>query len=197
MVRHEDQTTMRVILAAMLLLLFPLGAWADAFSDAAGTYRVQPNSKIRFSVAQAGGQAIEGGFARFKGTFQLDGRDVGRSRVDIVIDAGSVTAADPRIEQFIMSPAVFDAARHPAIRFMSTAVHGDGQKTAGLEGQLTAKGRTRPARFSVELVQQRGNTLTFHVTGKLSRALFGMDVGTPIYSNMVVLDMMLVGRKTP
>ena len=54
---------------------------------------------------------------------------------------------------------------------------------------------TRPTKFAIAFEGRQGGTLRFHVTGKLSRALFNMDVGTPIYSNMVVLDMDLVGQK--
>jgi polyisoprenoid-binding protein YceI len=185
---------LRMIFAAVLMI-WPLQASADAFSDAAGRYRVQPSSVIHFSVAQMGGAAIEGEFKRFKGTFQLDGKNVARSKVDISIDTGSVSAADPRIEEFIKSEAVFDAANHPTVRFVSTGVARSGEKSAAIQGQLSAKGITRPTRFSVTLQEQNARTLKFHVTGKLSRALFKMDVGTPIYSNMVVLDMTLVGRK--
>lgn len=185
---------MRMLFAATLLIA-PVSASADAFSEAAGHYKIQPSSVIHFSVAQMGGQAIEGTFKSFKGTFQLDGKDVGRSKVDIWIDAASVSAADPRIEEFIKSEPVFNAAKYPTISFRSTGAARNGDKSATVEGQLSAKGHTRPSRFAVTLDAQSGNALKFHVTGKLSRALFGMDVGTPVYSNMVVLDMTLVGRK--
>jgi polyisoprenoid-binding protein YceI len=38
-------------------------------------------------------------------------------------------------------------------------------------------------------------TVTFHVTGKVLRSPYGMDVGTPIYSNVVDFDMNLLGAK--
>jgi polyisoprenoid-binding protein YceI len=37
--------------------------------------------------------------------------------------------------------------------------------------------------------------VAFHVTGKVLRSRYGMDVGTPIYSNVVDFDMTLVGRR--
>ena len=182
------------ILSVAVLLALPVGAWADAFAEAVGRYRVQSASTIHFSVAQAGGQAVEGTFDKFQGAFELN-RDIRRSKVDISIDAASVQAVDPRVENFIKSEAVFDAANFPSIRFVSTSVARTGDKSATVEGQLTAKGRTRPSRFYVTLLQQSKGMLKFHVTGKLSRALFGMDVGTPIYSNMVQFDMTFVGRR--
>jgi len=185
---------MQRALIALILLLWPAFSFADQFSNAVGRYRVLPSSRIHFSVAQMGGAAIEGEFRQFKGTFQLD-KTVGRSKVEISLQPGSVKAVDPRIEQFIKSEAVFDAANHPTVSFRSTGVKRTGDSSASIDGQLSAKGVTRPTRFTVSFKGQTGKTLKFHVTGKLSRALFKMDVGTPVYSNMVVLDMDLVGQR--
>ncbi|RWB26073.1 MAG: polyisoprenoid-binding protein, partial [Mesorhizobium sp.] len=38
-------------------------------------------------------------------------------------------------------------------------------------------------------------TIRFHVTGQVLRSRYGMDVGTPIYSNVVDFDMTLTGRR--
>ncbi|MBL0371397.1 polyisoprenoid-binding protein [Rhizobium sp. KVB221] len=184
----------RVMLIAVLLI-WPMVASADAFSDAAGRYRVLPSSRIHFSVAQMGGAAVAGEFKRFKGSFQLDGRDVSRSKVDFTLEPASVSAVDPRVEEFIRSEPVFNAAKYPVVTFRSTSVKRTGDNTASIDGRLTAKGVTRPTRFSVAFGGRSGGTLKFHVTGKMSRALFGMDVGAPVYSNVVVLDMMLVGAR--
>ncbi|MDB5522863.1 MAG: polyprenyl-pyrophosphate binding protein [Rhizobium sp.] len=178
----------------LLIIFWPALCFADQFSDSVGRYRVLPSSRIHFSVAQMGGAAIEGEFKRFNGTFQLD-RNVGQSKVVITLEPGSIKAVDPRIEEFIKSEAVFDAANFPTVSFRSTGVKRSGDSSASIDGQLSAKGVTRPTRFNVAFKGRSGKTLKFHVTGKLSRALFKMDVGTPMYSNMVVLDMDLIGQK--
>jgi polyisoprenoid-binding protein YceI len=182
------------VLIALAVLLWPTLSFADQFADAAGRYRILSSSRIHFSVAQAGGAAIEGEFKRFRGTFQLN-KNVGTSKVEIALEPASIQAVDPRIEEFIKSEAVFDVANHPTVSFRSTGVERIGDNSASIDGQLSAKGVTRPARFSIAFKGRSGKNLKFHVTGKLSRAMFKMDVGTPIYSNMVVLDMDLVGQK--
>lgn len=181
-------------LIALVFLLWPALSFADEFSDAVGHYRILPSSRIHFSVAQVGGAAIEGEFRRFKGTFRLE-RNVGNSKVEISLEPGSVQAVDPRVEEFIKSEAVFDVANHPTVSFSSTGVKRTSDNSASIDGQLSAKGVTRPTRFTVAFKGQSGRNLKFHVTGKMSRAMFKMDVGTPIYSNMVVLDMDLVGQR--
>jgi polyisoprenoid-binding protein YceI len=185
---------MKRALIAVAFLLLPAHSFADQFSSAVGRYRILSSSRIHFSVAQAGGAAIEGEFRRFKGTFQLN-RNVGDSKVELSLEPDSVQAIDPRIEEFIKSEPVFDVANYPVVSFRSTEVKRTGDASASIDGQLSAKGVTRPTRFSVAFKGQSGRTLKFRVTGKLSRAMFKMDVGTPIYSNMVVFDMDLVGQK--
>lgn len=181
-------------IAAFAVVLSAPFAHADELSDVAGRYRVLSSSHIHFSVAQMGGAAIEGEFRQFKGIFQIE-KTIGRSKVEFSLAPASVTAADPRIEEFMKSEAVFDVANHPTVSFKSTNVTRTGGDSASIDGQLSAKGVTRPTRFSIAFQGQKGKMLKFHVTGKLSRAMFKMDVGTPIYSNMVVLDMDLVGQK--
>lgn len=185
---------LKAAVTALAVVLSPPLAHADQLSDVAGRYRVMPSSHIHFSVAQAGGAAIEGEFRQFKGTFQID-RNIGRSKVEFSLEPASVKAADPRIEEFIKSEPVFDVANHPTVSFRSTVVTRTNGNSASIDGQLSAKGVTRPTRFAIAFKGQQGKMLKFHVTGKLSRALFNMDVGTPIYSNMVVLDMDLVGQR--
>ncbi|MFA6157909.1 MAG: polyisoprenoid-binding protein, partial [Mesorhizobium sp.] len=41
----------------------------------------------------------------------------------------------------------------------------------------------------------KGGTIKFHVTGRVLRSRYGMDVGTPIYSNIVDFDMTLTGKR--
>jgi polyisoprenoid-binding protein YceI len=189
-----EEAHMPRILIALLILLWPALSLADQFSDAAGRYRVLSSSRVHFSVAQMGGAEIAGEFTRFKGTFVLN-KDISRSKVDISLEPGSVSAVDPRVEEFIKSESVFDTANYPSVTFRSTSVKRTGENTASVEGRLTAKGVTRPTRFNVTFEGRTGKNLKFHVTGKISRALFNMDVGTPVYSNMVVLDMDLSGQR--
>lgn len=185
---------MRLAILAYLLLCLPAAAQAESLDTLKGRYKVDPSSTIRFSVAQMGGQAVEGRFRSFTGQFVLSG-DAARSTVQFSLSPASVEAVDPRVEDFIKSAAVFDVAKYPKVTFRSTAVKQTGDDTAVINGRLTAKGVTRDAKFQIRYDGKSGKGLKFHVTGKMSRALFGMDVGTPIYSNMVVLDMDLIGRR--
>ena len=185
---------LRVILGCLAIVL-SFSLHAASLGDLEGRYSVAPSSIIHFSVAQMGGQAIEGRFTRFSGRFVLAGDDASGSSVQFTLSPASVEAVDPRVEEFIRSEAVFDVAKYPKVTFRSTTVKRTGDDTAIITGRLSAKGVTRDAKFNIRYEGKSGGGLRFHVTGKMSRALFGMDVGTPIYSNMVVLDMQLIGRR--
>ena len=182
-------------LLLLALAALPAPLHAASLGDLEGRYRVAPSSTIHFSVAQMGGQPIEGRFTRFSGQFVLAGNDAASSSVQFTLSPGSVSAVDPRVEAFIKSDAVFDVANYPQVSFRSTVVKRTGEDTAIVTGRLTAKGVTRDTKFSIRYEGKSGAGLKFHVTGKMSRALFNMDIGTPVYSNMVVLDMQLIGKR--
>ena len=169
---------------------------AVSLNEAAGRYAIgQTNSAIRFSIGKVGGGGLKGVFAHFKGSIRIDNSDVGRSAVDITIFPESVSTGQPRIDDFLRSDAVFDTARESEIQFHSTNVKRTSDTSALVSGRLTARGRTFPEKFIAELQVLKGGSITFHVTGKVLRSRYGMDVGTPIYSNVVDFDMTLSGQR--
>lgn len=181
------------LLAAIAAL--PGLARADALSEAAGNYRIEPSSSIKFKVDQVGGGGIKGDFSRFSGSFKIDGKNVSGSAVSFTLDPGSVRTGEPRIEAFLKSDAVFDVENHPEIRFRSNTVNRVGENDARIDGKLTARGIARNAHFDVRVQDRNGRRIAFHVTGSIYRAPYGMDVGVPIYSNIVQFDMMLTGTR--
>lgn len=181
--------------AVLSLLVTPSGA-AVSLTDAAGRYAVSPkDSTIRFSIANAGGGSLAGAFARFSGSIRIDNGDVARSAVSITIFPESVATGESRIDAFLRSDAVFDTKRERSIEFRSTSVRRLGESSALIAGSLTARGRTFPEEFTAELAGLGSGSIRFHVVGKVLRSRYGMDVGTPIYSNVVLFDMTLTGRR--
>jgi len=183
------------LLAALLLSVSEIRADVSV-GDAAGRYTIGTSgSAIRFSIAKLGGGGLSGAFGRFSGTIRIDGADVARSAVEITIFPASVGTGQGRIDAFLRSDAVFDSANAPEIVFRSTGVRLAGDATAVIAGRLTARGRTYPEVFTAKLDSLKRGAVSFHVTGKVLRSRYGMDVGTPIYSNVVDFDMTLAGRR--
>jgi polyisoprenoid-binding protein YceI len=185
------------IVFAVALLVIPLAnsAQADTLSALRGRYVIAPSSRIAFSVAQIGGGGIDGVFRRFSGTFDLHPDNIARSSVTFSLEPESVATGEPRVEKFLRSSAVFDAAEYPVITFRSIRIRQQGSDRAVIEGALTARGITRRETFQATLVRRQGQTVTFHVVGDMMRSPYGMDVGTPIYSNVARFDMMLKGQR--
>lgn len=181
-------------LVTMLLAAQP--AAAIGLSEAAGRYTISPGgSSLRFSIGGVGGSGMQGQFGRFSGTVRIDGDDVGRSKVDFTIFPDSVSTGEGRADTFLKSDAVFDTANEKEIVFRSTSVRRTGETTAEITGRLTARGKTATEKFSVALQGMKGNTLRFHVTGSVLRSRYGMDAGTPVYSNVVDFDMDFAARR--
>jgi len=185
------------LLSAFIIVLFAVPAAADALlSQASGRYRIDAaKSRIGFSVAQVGGGGISGVFGDFSGRFEINGRDISRSKVEINIVPASVATGRKRVEAFLRGKAVLDAVRNPDVTFRSTKVTRTGPQSAVIEGLLSARGRNKPALFNVELVEKSGRRIVFRVTGDIRRSPYDMQVGYPIYSNIVRFDMTLTGRR--
>jgi polyisoprenoid-binding protein YceI len=169
---------------------------APQLADAGGVYAFsESGSTIRFAIGQIDGGGLQGRFGNFSGSIQIDPNDVAHSKVSIVIVPASVSTGQQRIDAFLKSNAVFDAANEKQIVFRSNSVQRVGQDGAVVKGRLTARGKSASETFNVALESFSKGTATFHVTGKVFRSRYGMDVGTPIYSNVVDFDMRFVARR--
>ncbi|WP_395449081.1 YceI family protein [Aminobacter sp. UC22_36] len=172
-------------------------ASAVALSEAAGRYAISSDgSSIRFAIGKIGGGGLDGAFGQFKGTIRIDGGDIGRSKVDITIYPDSVGTGQGRIDAFLKSDAVFDVVNSRQITFRSTSVKRTGDNSAVITGLLTARGHTNTEKFTAELQGMKGGQIRFHVSGNVFRSRYQMDVGTPIYSNIVAFDMEFNGRRS-
>lgn len=101
-----------------------------------------------------------------------------------------------RVEDFLRSSAVFDSAEYPAITFRSIRVMPTGADTARIDGILSARGTSHEESFKATLVRHVGRDVVFHVVGDVFRSRYGMDIGTPIYSNVAHFDMVVQGHRS-
>lgn len=185
--------TARWALAAALALALGTPALAKPDLPSKGHYRIDPSSRIGFHVGQAAGSGISGTFPAVSGSFVIDPGDLSKSSVSVELRPESVSTGQQGLDAFLRSVAVFDAAEHPAITFRSTRVVQTGPHSATIQGMLTARGLSHPEAFQATLADTKDGDVAFHVTGDIFRTPYGMDVGTPIYSNVVNFDMQLKG----
>lgn len=192
-------TRRAVLLAALLFLSAPLAGKAETkepdLAEVAGRYRITSGSTIGFTVDQIGGGGIKGHFGQFAGAFNLKAGDLPHSVVSFELKPESVSTGQGRIDNFLRSPAVFDASEFETISFRSDKVEKTSTDSARISGTLTAKGRSLPEVFDVKLTSWNGGKIAFNVSGRILRSRYAMDVGTPIYSNVVQFDMMIEGQR--
>lgn len=127
-----------------------------------------------------------GGFSRFtmrfdrlEGRFAYDPAAWTATKVTITVDPTSINTGQASFDKTIAGPDYFDAAKYPAITFVSTAVAGQEGKGT-VTGDLTFHGVTKPVTLDVVFngvgpgMLGLGTRLGFSGTTKIKRSDFGV-----------------------
>lgn len=124
-------------------------------------------------------------FDRAQATLDWKRGGMEASTVDVSIDASSVDTNVPLLDKLVKGPDMFDAADHPAIRFVSTRFVRTGNAEGRLEGNLTIRGATRPVALDVKFngygidPLTKEDTLGFSAHGRFGRSQFGLGTWYP------------------
>ncbi len=173
----------------------------NVIAKAGGNYTITPaNIKTTFRVKQLGIATVTGRFKSVKGSFTLSPRNPARSRVDVTIEAGSVSHLNEGVQKFMRGPELLHVTKFPKIRFRATRVKQTGPATATMTGKLTIHKKTHPITMKVKFSRAgrdpaRGNrfTASFTAAGKFNRSTFGMTAGGGVVSDEVKFDIDVVG----
>lgn len=118
-------------------------------------------------------------FDRLDGGFTYDPANWAATKVTITVDPTSINTGLPDFDKTIAGPGYFNAAKYPAITFVSTKVEGaDGKGT--VSGDLTFHGVTKPVVLDVTFngvgpgMLGAGTRLGFSGTTHLKRSDFGV-----------------------
>lgn len=133
----------------MLRRLAPLALVLAALPSFAATWVIDDaHTTVGFSVKHMMVTEQKGAFDKFKGTLELDDKDVTKSKVDVEIDVASINTKNAKRDDHLKSPEFFDAAKFPKITFKSTKIEKAG---AGFKvtGDLSMHGVTKPVVLDV------------------------------------------------
>lgn len=182
-----DMATCRLTrrrLAALLplaALLRAPAARAAPVMQAARRYAIDKRyGSIEFSVSHLGLFTSRGTFRDFTADLVIDRAHPEQTSVDVLIDAASVQMSWQDGAAMLRSADFFDVARYPDVRFRSTSIVVLGPDRYGVNGLLQIRGVTRPVELEARLLQRHDDpagepvSADFDVSGKLSRAAFGM-----------------------
>jgi polyisoprenoid-binding protein YceI len=158
--------------------LFSLLAVAAATALTAGAaqaanYAIDPtHTFVTFEISHFGASTNRGRFDKKQGTVEFD-RAAKTGKVDISIDVTSVNSGTPAFDKHLQSPDLFDAAKHPTIKFVSDKFSFNGDKVSEVTGQLTLLGKTAP-------VTLKATQFNCYDSPMLKREVCGGDFETTI-----------------
>jgi polyisoprenoid-binding protein YceI len=179
---------MRRIIAAALLTA-PLVAVAQVENYVIDQYHTVPY----FEVDHLGFATMRGRFDRATGKFSID-RGAKTGSVELEIPTATVNSGDtdrgsrPRTrDEHLKNADFFNVQEFPTMTFRSTRVLFKGDEPAGVEGNLTLLGVTRPVTLTFDRwkcgpdmrTQGKRYQCGGNATGSFKRSDFGMKFGLP------------------
>jgi polyisoprenoid-binding protein YceI len=159
-----------------------------------GTWNVDPShSTIGFSARHLVVAKVRGRFTEFTGTIEI-APDPLQSKVDAVVQVGSITTNDDQRDGHLKSGDFLDVETFPTLTFTSTGIREDGDDYV-LVGDLTIKGVTKQVEFELEFegVEKDpwgGTRVGFSAETEINRKDFGMEWNVVLETGGV-----LVGEK--
>jgi polyisoprenoid-binding protein YceI len=120
---------------------------------AAQTWTIdKAHSDIFFTVRHMVITKVRGRFLKWEGTLALDEQDWSKSRVEVSIDAASISTNDEKRDGHLKSADFLDTEKFPKLTFKSTKV----EKAAGdklkVTGELTIRDVTKSVTLDVEVL---------------------------------------------
>ena len=195
----KQQSAARLGLAVLALALALV--WCGAPAAEAATYTFSKDyTSVRFSWSHLGLSRQSARVMDITGTVEFDPADPEASRVDVLMNASSLSSGVRAFDDLLRSVEYFDAQRHPTIRFRSTSARKMSDRTGELTGDLTVMGVTKPVtlyvvwNFSGEhpLAAVNPNykdiyVAGFSATGVLRRSDWGLSRAVPLVSDEIEL----------
>ena len=139
----------------------------------AANYAIDPtHTFVTFEISHFGATTNRARFDKKQGTVEFD-RAAKTGKVDISIDVTSVNSGTPQFDKHLQSADLFDAAKHPTIKFVSDKFSFNGDKVSEVSGQLTLLGKTAP-------VTLKATQFNCYDSPMLKREVCGGDFETTI-----------------
>lgn len=156
-----------------LSLLAAAAVLSTAGFAQAAEYAIDPTHTFAtFEIGHFGTTTNTVRFDKKEGTVSFD-RAAKSGKVDVSIDMTSVNSGTAMFDKHLQSPEIFDAAKYPKSRFVSTQFVFNGDKVSAVEGQLTMLGKTQP-------VTLKANQFNCYDSPMLKREVCGGDFDATI-----------------
>ncbi|HWQ39448.1 MAG TPA: YceI family protein [Burkholderiales bacterium] len=149
------------------------------------SYTVDPaHTYPGFEINHLGFSNMRGTFDSTRGRIVLD-RTAGTGSIEIVIDTASIDTGHAKRDEHLRAEDFFNVAVFPAMSYKSTRLTFEGDRLAGVDGELTLLGKTLPVSLTITNFNCGQNPINKkHVCGAnavttLKRSQFGMTAYLP------------------
>ncbi len=146
---------------------------------AAQTWTIdKAHSDIFFTVRHMVITKVRGRFTKWDGTLVLDEQDWTKSRVEVVIEAASISTSDEKRDGHLRSADFLDAEKFPKLTFKSTKVEKASGDKLKVTGDLTIRDVTKSVTLDVEVMGKAkdpwgNNKIAFNGKVAIQREEFG------------------------
>ena len=128
---------------------------------------------------------VRGQYKNLQGALYFDPSDPAHSAVEVVIEAGDFSTAEPERDAHLRSDDFLDVENFPAIHFKSTHVEATGFSTYKITGDLTIRGVTRPVTLDAHYYGPvdtpfHNTRIGFLATTRIKREDFGVSWNNPM-----------------
>jgi polyisoprenoid-binding protein YceI len=170
----------RAALGAALVLGFALIAGPASAVAAPVSYTLDlPASLLRFSFEQAGA-TNNGRFKTFSANVTFAPDNLGASKIDVSVDVGSLDTGDQERDDTLKSADLFDVAKFPKARFVSSKISQTGAGRYEAQGKLTIRNVTKDVKLPItfQTREEKGKQIGF-LTGRttIKRLEYGVGQG--------------------
>lgn len=171
-------------------MALPAQAQPDTVAGGGFRYVVdRAASAVDAKVAFFGISSKTARFPDMNGSFVLSIADIEALNMVVDIDARTLTTGDSETKR-LRGRQFFDVAHYPTVRFVGKRMRLTGDRTASVDGLITARGVTRPIRMNVTFSVpplNTGGTEPIAIVGQtqVDRRAFGMTAFPFIIGRMV------------
>jgi len=163
-----------VVMATMLLAALAVAAGAPV------KYTLDaPSSLLRFNFEQAGANNT-GRFGKYTADVQFSADNLAASKIDVSIDVPSLDTGDQERDDTLKGADLFDVAKFPKARFVSSKITLLGTGRYEVTGKLTIRNVTKEAKFPItfQTKDEKGKQVGF-LAGRvgIKRLEYGVGQG--------------------
>ncbi|WP_375196666.1 YceI family protein [Sphingobium sp.] len=181
----------------------PVPGAKDPARVTAGTYTIDPgHTQIMFAYDHMGFSNNLGVISESTGTLTLDPKNPSAAKVAVDVPVANLRTGVAKLDEHLMKPEFFDAAKFPKATFVSTGVKVQGTE-AEISGNLTIKGITKPVTLDAQFygagkapaMMGGKENVGFVATTTVKRSDFNMGYGVPMVGDAVELKIVAAFQK--